>query len=83
MTKILLDAREMEHPRPFELSIRHLQTMNEESYLYMLNQKLPTPLLELAKEKGFHYVTQKDAEENWHIIISKNSTINLERFFDV
>jgi len=83
MKKILLDAREMEHPKPFELSIQHLQTMTNESYLYMLNQKLPTPLLELAKQKGFYIATKQDTSQEWHIIISKNSTINLEELFNV
>ena len=83
MKKILLDAREMEHPKPFEISIKHLQTMKEDSYLYMLNQKVPTPLLKLAKEKGFNYVTKQDEKEDWHIIISRNNQKNLEELFNV
>jgi len=83
MKKILLDAREMEHPKPFEISIKHLQTMKEDNYLYMLNQKVPTPLLNLAKDKGFSYVTRQDTNEAWHIIISKNRSINLKELFNV
>ena len=83
MKKILLDAREMEHPKPFEISIKHLQTMKENSYLYMLNQKVPTPLLDLAKERGFNYVTKQDKKEDWHIIISRNNVTNLEELLDV
>ena len=83
MKKILLDAREMEHPKPFEHAIRHLQTMEKEQYLYMLNQKRPVPLLELAKDKGFFYATKQDVKEHWHIIISKESSVNLKELFDV
>lgn len=83
MKKILLDAREMAHPEPFEIAIKHLQSMSESEYLYMLNQKVPTPLLNLVQEKGFRYHTYEEQEGTWHIIMSKNSTQNLEELVDV
>ena len=83
MLKHLLDAREMAHPEPLQISMTLLQTISNEEYLYMLNYKKPIPLLELAKEKGFRYLTHQDKEELWHIIITKNTLCILEELIDV
>lgn len=63
----------MEHPEPLTKSVEHLQSMNQESYLYMINQKNPTPLLEIAKNNGFQTLSHEDTKGIWHILISKNS----------
>jgi len=83
MDKIFLDAREMEHPQPLQISLSHLQSMTNEQYLYMINVRKPIPLLEIAKEKGFIYFISQDATQIWHILISKNSEIVLEELLDV
>ncbi len=63
----------MEHPEPLTKSVEHLQTMSQDSYLYMINQKNPMPLLEIAKNNGFHTLSHKDEKGIWHILFSKNS----------
>jgi len=83
MNKIFLDAREMEHPQPLQISLSHLQSMSTEQYLYMINIRKPIPLLEIAKEKGFVYFTHQDSTETWHILISKNEEAILEELLDV
>jgi len=83
MNKILLDAREMEHPLPLQMSMEHLIEMENSDYLYMINNKKPIPLLEIVKGKGFSYFVHQDTKETWHIIISKNLDINLEELLDV
>jgi CRISPR/Cas system-associated exonuclease Cas4 (RecB family) len=83
MNKIFLDAREMEHPEPLQISLSHLQSMTNEQYLYMINVRKPIPLLEIAKEKGFIYFIHQDSNEIWHILISKNSETLLEELLDV
>jgi len=83
LIKIPLDARELEHPIPLQLAIGYLQKMSQEEYLYMLHRKRPVPLIELAKEKGFICLVEKDKQEVWHILISKNQEINLEELMDV
>jgi len=67
MNKILLDAREMEHPIPLQVALNHLQTMKQNDYLYMLHRKKPIPLIEVAKEKEFAHFTHQDKKENWQI----------------
>jgi len=83
MEKIFLDTREMEHPEPLQLSLSHLKTMTETQYLYMLNVRKPIPLLEIAKERNFLSFSHQDANQIWHILISKNRQISLEELLDV
>ena len=83
MKKILLDAREMEHPEPLQISLTHLRTMEDDEYLYMINLRKPIPLIEIVKEKELFYITHQDSQEIWHILISKNPTCNLEELLDV
>jgi len=83
LIKIPLDARDMEHPIPLQLALKHLQSMTQEEYLYMIHRKNPIPLIELAKEKEFVYLVEQDKYEIWHILISKNQNIKLEELIDV
>ena len=83
MTKILLDAREMEHPLPLQLAMKHLKEMSQTEYLYMIHRKNPIPLIEIAKEKSFSYLEHRDEAETWHILISKNPTLPLKELLDV
>lgn len=83
MKKILLDAREMEHPEPLRLALEHLMSMDNESYLYMIHRKEPIPLIEIAKDKKFIYLVHEESRGVWHILISKNVELTLEEFLDV
>jgi len=78
--KIVLDARELEHPKPLELSMKALQELDQESYFHMIHRKNPIPLIDLASEQHFQVLNQEDSEGNWHILISKNKDINLHSF---
>jgi len=81
--KIYLDAREMEHPEPLEKSMKIIQSLDENSYLYMLHRKNPLPLIDLAKKHLLNVLTKEDANKLWHILICKNQTIELSDFLDV
>ncbi len=81
MKKISLDARDLEHPVPLQLALNHLQKMKESEFLYMLHRKNPVPLLEVAKVKGYSYIS-KESSDIWHILISKKD-IDLEELLDV
>lgn len=83
MKKILLDAREMEHPKPLELAIDILKKLDQESYLYMIHRKNPIPLIELAKGQNFIVLNREVREKEWHILISKNTEIELSEYLDV
>ena len=81
MTKIFLDAREMEHPVPLEKAIDALKRLNESSYFYMLHRKEPIPLLALAGEHNLNLLSVK-IDINWHILISPNMGIDLEKYIE-
>jgi len=72
----------MEYPLPLQLSLEHLKKMSLDEYLYMLHRKNPIPLIEIAKEKKFKYLTQNH-NDIWHILICKNPNCNLEELLDV
>ena len=75
--KIALDARELEHPKPLELAMKALRELNNENYFYMIHRKNPIPLLDLASEQNFYVLNKEDKKGNWHILICKNSSIDL------
>jgi len=77
ITKIALDARELEHPKPLELAMKALRELTEDNYFYMLHRKNPIPLLDLASEQDLQILNTEDAQGNWHILICKNANINL------
>ncbi len=79
----MLDVRELAHPEPFVISVSHLKEMAKEDYIYILNNKNPIPLLQLAKEKGFSTLSFEDRKNIWHILITKNKTKNLKELLDV
>ena len=83
LTKIDLDARELEHPKPLERAISALRELNDENYLYMLHRKHPIPLIDLAGEQGFQTLCREDDMGNWHILIAKSLDIELEELLRV
>jgi TusA-related sulfurtransferase len=82
LKKIVLDAREMEHPTPLQLALKYLKDMDKNEYLYMIHRKNPIPLIEIVKDKGYLYLTQ-NYNDTWHILISKKLDCNLKEFLDV
>lgn len=83
LTKIDLDARELEHPKPLEEAIRVLRELHEDNYLYMLHRKNPIPFLDLAKEQGFQVLSAEDDTGTWHILVVKNPAVRLEELLRV
>jgi len=83
MRKIGLDTRDLEHPEPLEMSMKVLQSLDMDSYLYMLHRKNPLPLIDLAKENKFQVLSHEDSHENWHILITKNPSEDLSTYLDV
>lgn len=83
LKRITLDAREMEHPVPLEKSMKIIQSLDEHSYFYMLHRKNPLPLIDFAQEHLLQVISKEDENKQWHILISKNKTIDLRDFLDV
>lgn len=77
LKKIVLDARELEYPKPLELAIKALRELDDKSYFYMIHRKNPIPLLDLASEQNFQIYKKEDADGNWHVLICKNPGIDL------
>jgi len=82
-TKIDLDARELEHPKPLEYAISALRKLDDTNYFYMRHRKNPLPLLDMAQEQGFCTLSREDKNGTWHILIAKSRTITLEEYLCV
>jgi len=80
--KIFLDAQELEHPKPLEQAIVALRELDSENYFYMLHRKNPIPLIELARKQYFQVFSYEDENTTWHILISKNTTIDLSTLIE-
>lgn len=78
MKKITLDARELEHPKPLAMAINILKSLDDTNYLYMIHRKNPIPLIDLAQEHHFQVLSHEDNEGIWHILITKDHTVNLK-----
>jgi len=83
LTKIALDAREMEHPKPLEQAIHALRELDDTNYFYMVHRKNPIPLIDLASEQHFQTLSKEDPNGVWHILICTNPDINLNELLDV
>jgi len=68
ITKISLDARELEHPKPLELAMKALRELDEENYFYMIHRKNPIPLLDMASEQKLNVFTKEDTAGIWHVL---------------
>ncbi len=82
LKEILLDARELEHPKPLEHAIHALRELNETNYFYMIHRKNPIPLLDLASEQHFQALSKEDNKGIWHIFICKNPNIRLNELIE-
>ncbi len=83
MRKVGIDTRELAHPEPFEMAIKVLRELHVDSYLYMLNNKNPIPLLDLAQEHGYRTLSQENSAGDWEIVITKNKDIVLKDLLSV
>jgi TusA-related sulfurtransferase len=82
VTKIYLDAREMEHPKPLEKAIVALRELGDNEYFYMLHRKNPIPLISLAEGQNYKSLTYEESEGIWHILISRNRAVDLDRLVE-
>jgi len=82
LRKIVIDARGTEHPKPLEMAIDALRNMDRDSYLYMLNRKNPIPLLSLAKQHKFSVLSHEQSENEWHILICKDESMELDKLIE-
>ncbi len=80
ITKIALDARDLEHPKPLELAMKALRDLDEKNYFYMIHRKNPIPLLDLASEQNFQVLNKEDENGDWHILICKTHDLDLSEF---
>ncbi len=83
MRRLGIDTRELAHPEPLEMAIKILQQLKDDTYLYMLNNKNPIPLIDLAQEQGYRTLSEENEAGDWQIVITSNSAANLKDLLGV
>ncbi len=83
MTHRHLDARHLSHPEPLERAVAILRELDSESCLYMMIRKNPIPLLKLAEENRFNYLSREVRIGEWHVLITPNTHVDLKEHLRV
>jgi uncharacterized protein (DUF2249 family) len=65
---VLIDARQMEPPEPFERVMEALGTLAPGDSIRMLIYREPTPLYRVLRENGYRHRTELSAEEGCFVI---------------
>ena len=60
-----------------------LHALAHDEYLYMVHHKNPIPLIDFAKEQHYQVIHSKDDKGQWHILISRNTDIDLNDFLEL
>lgn len=76
---IVLDTRGLEHPVPLENAFSAFRELQGSQILHMIHTREPLPLFELVTKNGGIYYSYQDNEAIWHIFMTRDKTINLEK----
>lgn len=69
LTEILLDARELEPPEPFERACDILAQLKPGEYLKMLHRRIPYPLLASCASLSLQHVVTALSPEQYQVVI--------------
>lgn len=75
---ISIDAREMEHPIPLELTIEAFKKLKGSEIIHLIHRREPLPLFEILTKNGGFYLSRETIEGVWHIHITRDPNLNLE-----
>lgn len=76
---IELDVRELDHPVPLEMAVNAFKKLKGNEVIHMIHRREPLPLFEIITKNGGFYCSRQDDSQIWHIYITRDSTLNLER----
>ncbi len=77
---ILIDAREMEHPIPLEMTIDAFKKLKEAEIIHLIHRREPLPLFDIITNNGGRYLSYQSDDEAWHIFITRNPDLDLEHY---
>ncbi|MDD4854345.1 MAG: DUF2249 domain-containing protein [Sulfuricurvum sp.] len=77
---IEIDAREMEHPLPLEVTVEGFRNLKDSEVIHLIHRREPLPLFEIISKNGGFYHSYQSDDEAWHILITRDCHINLEHF---
>ncbi|TDA68462.1 DUF2249 domain-containing protein [Sulfuricurvum sp. IAE1] len=75
---ILLDTREYDHPIPLEMAVGAFRRLAGDEVIHMIHRREPIPLFEIITRNNGRYLSYMDADNVWHIFITRSPTLDLE-----
>ncbi len=73
----VLDASEMEHPEPFEISTAILVKLERGEYFRLLHRRIPYPLFEFCKGLSLEYEVKEGDSTAYEIIVYFKEDFNV------
>ncbi|HRO70159.1 MAG TPA: DUF2249 domain-containing protein [Chitinophagaceae bacterium] len=67
-----IDVRELEMPKPMMTILESLESLPEETALYVYHKRIPVFLLPELKERGFNFRSRQVREGEIHLLIFRN-----------
>jgi len=78
MRIIELDVRTLEHPVPLEKAMAAFANLEGGEMIHMIHRKYPLPLFEILGKQGGRYHSHEDENGIWHILITRDPSVNFE-----
>jgi len=75
---IVLDTRAFDHPVPLETAVAAFKTLQMGEIIHMIHRREPLPLFEIILKNGGAYRSFEEPVGEWHILITRDSSIKLE-----
>jgi uncharacterized protein (DUF2249 family) len=76
-----LDVRELDHPLPMEMAIDAFKKLSNSEVIHIIHRRNPTPLFEILTNNGGFYHTHQSDEHTWHVYITRNAALDLEKLY--
>ena len=75
---IEIDAREMEHPLPLEMTVQAFKNLKDSEVIHLIHKREPLPLFEIISKNGGFYHSSQSSDKVWHILIARDPRMNLK-----
>lgn len=77
---ILIDAQAFEHPIPLEMAVDAFKQLKNSDVIHFIHKREPLPLFEIIMKNGGVYLSRQSADGIWHILITRNPSLDLEQY---
>ena len=79
---IMIDARELEPPEPFERVMEALSTLQKGEEITLVINREPFPLYRVLERNGYRYKASMFPDGRFEIVIADNSSARADQDID-